>query len=422
MKTWFRWQDNRPQHRDIVIALGITLLTFALSSWFELYERFTAQTRHLERWQVDEMPAAFLAFSLCCVWLLRRRARELAAETATCRQIAQALQESESHYRAVVEGSLQGIYIQRDCVVQFANLALARIFGYDSPEALLGQEIWVLVAPHERTRLAGYCQAFLHEDAAPSRYEWQGQRQDGTCIWLESLVSRLSWNGCPALLTAVVDITARKWQEEERCQIVYDLHDSIAQLLVSAQQHLETFDALQHDDATLAQRQLDLGCQRLQRAIVETRRLMARLRPTPVEFLGLVPAVRQYLEEVGQEAGWAVEFQVDTADFFLVPEQEMTLFRIVQEAVTNVWKHANTPRLHVELKTIGGSYPTLSVVVKDWGIGFQPGRVPASTQHLGLLSMRERTRMLGGTCTITSRPGQGTTVHVSIPMQHGEGA
>jgi PAS domain S-box-containing protein len=420
MKTWFRWQDNRPTHRDIVLALGIALLTFALSSRFELYERFTAQTRHLERWQVDEMPVAFLAFSLCCVWLLLRRARELAVETATCRQMAQALQESESHYRAVVEGSLQGIYIQSGFVVQFANQALARIFGYDSPEALLGQELWVLVAPHERSRLAGYSQACFHGDVAPFRYEWQGQRQDGTCIWLESLVSRLSWNGHTALLTAVVDITARKWQEEERGQIVYDLHDSIAQLLVSAQQHLETFDALQHDDVTLAQRQLDLGRQRLQRAIVETRRLMARLRPTPLEFLGLIPAVRQYLEEVGQEAGWEVECRVDTADVFLLPEQEMALFRIVQEAVTNVWKHANTPRLSLELKTIGDSCATLSIVVKDWGTGFQPDRVRVSTQHLGLLSMRERARMLGGTCTITSRPGQGTTVHVSIPMQHGE--
>jgi signal transduction histidine kinase len=147
---------------------------------------------------------------------------------------------------------------------------------------------------------------------------------------------------------------------------------------------------------------------------------MARLRPTPLEFLGLIPAVRQYLEEVGQEAGWEVECRVDTADVFLLPEQEMALFRIVQEAVTNVWKHANTPRLSLELKTIGDSCATLSIVVKDWGTGFQPDRVRVSTQHLGLLSMRERARMLGGTCTITSRPGQGTTVHVSIPMQHGE--
>jgi PAS domain S-box-containing protein len=406
----------------MVLALGITLLAFFVSSQWNLYERFTAQTRHLERWQLDEIPVALLTFSFCCVWLLHRRARALAAEMAQRRQMAHALQESEARYRTVVEGSLQGLYIQSDGVVQFANQALARIFGYDSPEALLGQEIWVLMAPHERPRLAGYSQVCGGADVAPSRYEWQGQRQDGTRIWLESLVSPLSWNGRPACLTAVVDITARKQHEEERSNLVYEIHDGIAQLLVSAQQHLETFDALQHEHATLAQHHLDLGRHRLQRAIVETRRLMARLHSTPPEFQGLIPAVQQYLEDLRQEAGWEVECQMDTTDVLLGPAQEAGLFRIVQEAVTNVWKHANTPKLRLELKTTGIPCPTVSLVVQDWGMGFQPDRVLVSPQHLGLLSMRERARMLGGTCTIDSRPGQGTTVSVSLPLQCSEGA
>jgi PAS domain S-box-containing protein len=422
MKTWCRGQENRPKRRDIVLALGVTLLTFFISGLFNLYERFTAHTRHLERWQIDEMPMAFLVFSLCCVWLLLRRARALAAEIAQRRQMAQALQESEARYRAVVEGSLQGIYIQSDFVVHFANQALVSIFGYDRPEALLGREIWLLVAPHERTRLEQYSQACLRGDAAPSCYEWQGQRQDGTYIWLESLVSRLSWNGHTALLTAVVEITARKQQEEERQQIVYEIHDGIAQLLVSAQQHLETFDHLRQDDATLAQRQLDLGRHRLQRAIAETRQLMARLRLSPLKFPGLLPAVQQYLEELRRESDWEVECRVDVADFRLLPAQETALFRIAQEAVTNAWKHANTPRLQIELKTIGCASTTLSMVIKDWGTGFQPGRELANMQHLGLLSMRERARMLGGTCTIESRPGQGTTVHVHMPLPRIEGA
>jgi len=178
----------------------------------------------------------------------------------------------------------------------------------------------------------------------------------------------------------------------------------------------------QHENATLAERQLDLGRHRLQQAIVETRRLMARLRSTPPAFRGLIPAVQQYLEDLGQEAGWEGECQMDTTDVLLSPAQEAVLFRIVQEAVTNVWQHANTPKLRLELTTTGIPCPTVSLVVKDWGTGFQLDRVLASPQHLGLLSMRERARMLGGTCTIDSRPGQGTTVAVSLPLQHGEGA
>jgi signal transduction histidine kinase len=148
---------------------------------------------------------------------------------------------------------------------------------------------------------------------------------------------------------------------------------------------------------------------------------MARLRPPSPEFPGLLPAVRQYLEELRREAGWEVECRVEAADFRLLPAQETALFRIAQEAVTNAWKHANTPRLQIELKTIGGASTTLSMVIKDWGTGFQPGRALANMQHLGLLSMRERARMLGGTCTIESRPGQGTIIHVHMPLPHAEG-
>jgi PAS domain-containing protein len=121
---------------------------------FNLYERFTTQTRHFEAWQIDEMPVAILVFSLCSVWLLARRARALAVESARRQQMAQALRESEAHYRAVVEGSIQGIYIHGNGMVLFANRPLARLFGYNSPEELVGREVWQLVAPHERARRA----------------------------------------------------------------------------------------------------------------------------------------------------------------------------------------------------------------------------------------------------------------------------
>src|SRR4030095_11817720 len=153
MKTWRYWQAYCAKRYDVLIVLSITFLVFSLSGFFNMYEWFTTKTRYLERWQIDEMPVALLAFSLGCVWLLQRRARELAAEMTRRQHMAIALQESEARYRTVVEGSLQGMYIhQNDFIIRFANQALARLFGYDSVEALLGQEIWMLVAPHERTR------------------------------------------------------------------------------------------------------------------------------------------------------------------------------------------------------------------------------------------------------------------------------
>jgi PAS domain-containing protein len=179
MKTWRYWQAYS-KHYDVLIVLGITLLVFSLSGFFNMYEWFTIKTRYLQRWQIDEMPVTLLAFSLGCIWLLQRRARELAAEMTRRQHMAIALQESEARYRAVVEGSLQGMYIhQNDCIIRFANQALARLFGYDSAEALLGQEIWVLVAPHERTRLEGYSQRVCRARRPPPTTSGRGSIEMG---------------------------------------------------------------------------------------------------------------------------------------------------------------------------------------------------------------------------------------------------
>jgi len=94
MKTWRSWRAHYTKRYDVLVVLGITLLVFSLSGFFNMYEWFTTRTRYLERWQIDEMPVALLAFSLGCVWLLQRRARELAAAMTRRQQMASALQDN----------------------------------------------------------------------------------------------------------------------------------------------------------------------------------------------------------------------------------------------------------------------------------------------------------------------------------------
>ncbi|MFQ5931689.1 MAG: PAS domain S-box protein, partial [Nitrospiraceae bacterium] len=126
------------------------------------------------------------------------------------KQTEQALRESEARYRAVVEGSLQGMYVHRDGIIEFANDTLARMLGYASTRELTGQHYRVLLAPHERARLEGYRVARLQGEAAPPRYEFQGLRKDGTPVSLECLASLVSWDRKPAILTTFLDITDRK--------------------------------------------------------------------------------------------------------------------------------------------------------------------------------------------------------------------
>lgn len=219
-----------------------------------------------------------------------------------------------------------------------------------------------------------------------------------------------------------LDITERKCQEEARRKIAYEIHDGIAQLLVSAQQHLDTFEALWQHDTARAHLQLERGLDRLNRAIVEARRLMAQMRPVALDTQGLMAAVQHCLEDIGTEAGWEVECHTAVEGLILSPDEETAIFRIIQEALSNARKHASTPRVRVEMHLEDAPGHTLAVVIQDWGRGFQPDTLPTTPQHLGLSGMRERAQQLGGTCVIDSHLGQGTTVRVRIPLRRGEAA
>lgn len=401
------------------MILAILLASF-LTIFFDLYERVIRYTRPLESWEIDETPFLLFFVALSCAWFACRRYRELVREVAERRQIEKALTDSETRYRTLVEASAQGIYIAQEGVIRFANRALGRLFGYESPGALIGEEVEQLYAPHEQARLTAYNAAALAGHAKPRRYEWHGRHQDGAAMWLESLPLRITWDGAPALMVTVLDITERRGQEQERRKIAYDIHDGIAQLMVSAQHHLEAFDHFWRGEASLAEEQLARGRSKLHQAIVETRRLMTQLRPVNLETLGLIPAVQQYLNELGKDAGWEIDYHAEVAVLNLSPDGEIALFRILQEALTNAWKHAQTSMVRLSLHTEGEKDDLLVVCVQDWGKGFEPASVQSGTQGIGLMGMRERARLLGGVCSIESRPGRGTTVRLRIPLQHGE--
>lgn len=208
-------------------------------------------------------------------------------------------------------------------------------------------------------------------------------------------------------------------QEEERRRIAYELHDGIAQLIVSAKQHVDTCEDVWHQDPSRAAAELARGIDRLKRAIVETRRVLMALRPSMVDGVGLGPAARRSVEEVAQEAGWTLTFAEDLGEGRLPSAVETAAFWILQEALANAWRHARTRRVDVELRRDGG---WLLLEVRDSGVGFASTGAEPGSRGLGLRSMRERARLLGGQCLIESAPEAGTRVHVRLPLASGASA
>jgi signal transduction histidine kinase len=202
-------------------------------------------------------------------------------------------------------------------------------------------------------------------------------------------------------------------QEQERRMIAYDVHDGLAQLIVSAKQHLDTCEDVWKTDPERAAGELERGLDRMSRAVEEVRRLLTALRPSLVDPIGLIPAVRASLDEVAREAGWAVTLTENLEDARLPAVVETSAFRIVQEALANALKHSRTRRVDVDLRRDGDA---LRITVVDHGVGFEgaPGETPG--RGLGLLGMRERARLLGGECAIESAPDRGTRVRVRLPL------
>jgi PAS domain S-box-containing protein len=125
-----------------------------------------------------------------------------------------ALQVSERDYRALVEGSIQGIFIHQRGIIQLANPAAARIFGYENADVLIGSDHTTLAAEHERDRLEGLTAAFTEGLSDQECFEYMGVRLDGTFVRIECLVSHIMWCGAPAIQTTLQDITARREAEE----------------------------------------------------------------------------------------------------------------------------------------------------------------------------------------------------------------
>lgn len=199
-------------------------------------------------------------------------------------------------------------------------------------------------------------------------------------------------------------------QEEERRMLAYDIHDGLIQRLVGARLYLTNYVAGREGKSN---GELANGLEQLGAAITEARRVIEGLRPALLDDLGLVEALRQHVHEVAAEAGWQVTFNVTPANLHVPDLIEITAFRVAQEALTNARKYAQSPRVAVTLALENGS---LSVVVRDWGVGFDPKAVADQQRQVGLTSMRERARLVGGECSIESALGEGTTVHVRLPV------
>ena len=215
-----------------------------------------------------------------------------------------------------------------------------------------------------------------------------------------------------ALRERVIQVTTA--QEEERRRISRDLHDGLGPSLAAIGNQLRACQLMVDTDPQRAKAELDEIARGLKGHVQEVRELIHDLRPLALDQLGLIGAVEQHVAGFSRESGIPSSF-IRSGEPALNPFAEVTVFRVIQECLTNVQKHANASQVEVRLQTLDGG---LRAMVKDDGRGFDPTVVAygSAGEGMGLLNMRERAELLGGGLSIERGPSGGCEVILHIPL------
>lgn len=284
------------------------------------------------------------------------------------------------------------------------------------------------VHPEDRPKIMSAVQEALR-DRAPSRITYRAVLPNGSIRWIE-LTGRVfnDENGRPTVVRGVgLDITESRTafeelarrkavlrrlidvQEKERQTLCHDLHDGLIQYAIGAKMQLEAALAGANTEIRIDRIEAAMDC--LHRGIAEGRRVIRGVRPAALDDLGLVAAIEDIKDQM-KDAGLAVHTVLGEGLGELPPALCTTIYRVAQEAITNARKHAFTESVTLEVRRVADE---VHIDVSDHGCGFNVDK--ARQQGFGLVGMAERVRLAGGSLSIESRPGDGTRVNATLPIE-----
>jgi PAS domain S-box-containing protein len=351
-------------------------------------------------------------------------------DVAGRRRSDQALRESELRYRSIVETAAEGICtLSGRGNITFVNTRLCAMLGYTAEE-LIGHPANDLLPASELDLVVNA--SLTQAVPLPPHRELQLRRRDGTTFWASVSTSTLrdEHGTLEGLLCMYTDVTPRRQlsmvrdnlvrqlvaaQETERQRIALELHDQMGQHLVALSLGLAQLRSSCHTVQGVPDvlARLQEVSEQLSR---DVHHLALELRPSALDHLGLAVAIVNYAEDVAARTG--IEIDLHCSEHLqrrLDPAVETSVYRIVQEALTNIVRHASARHASVIIEPRGKD---LQIIVEDDGVGFNPESVSegGARERLGLAGMRERATLVGATLQIESRVGHGTTIFLTVPL------
>jgi PAS domain S-box-containing protein len=345
--------------------------------------------------------------------------RKLAEET---------LRESEQKFRTVFrEAGVGMIIVSLEGRYLAANDTFCDFLGYTEQE-LSQKTIQSITHPDDWPEFSRNLNDALRLGAFKG-VEKRCIHKNGSVVDTESSASVIRGPGGEPqyFVGEVMDITQRKMadavlstvsrrlievQEQERTRIARDLHDDINQRLALLAIELGQIQQTTSDLRPELRYRMGELCQQAEEIVSDVQAISRRLHSSKLEHLGIVAATKSFCEESSQQQNVEIRFSHDNISLETPYEVSLCLFRVLQEALHNAVKHSGVRQFDVRLYRTADE---IGLSVSDSGIGFDP-QAATSQRGLGLVSMRERLRLVGGTISIESEPHVGTTIHARVPL------
>jgi len=342
-----------------------------------------------------------------------------------------ALREAEEQYRTLVERANDAIMIIQDEKTVYRNPTYEHLLGYSVNETM-ERSFLELVVPEDREMVRDNYYKRLQGEHAPVEYEVRLMTRSGKLVTMEVKPCVIEYKGASATMVVMRDVTERRRMEDalermrfrllnllesEHSKISRVLHDTIGQNVSILDFNLTTIVEMLEESS---RERISGLIDNMRGVIRETgdrlRDISSGLHPRLVQELGLVAGINNLIDRFQNTTGLKVESSVQGNDLEIEENLAVNLYRIVQEAFTNIFKHSKCSSVFFEMALDDGR---VGILIKDNGKGFTLGDVNQRDMNhrgMGLFIMEERARAIGGSLQIYSEPNQGTELKVEVPL------
>jgi PAS domain S-box-containing protein len=331
------------------------------------------------------------------------------------------LKESEEKFRKLVEETRAGVFILQDDRYVYVNPQFEKLTGYSRKELLNDVTFHQLVHEDDLQTLVDNYAGRTGTETGSDHYVLKGITKDRQVLPVEMIISPISYQGKPAVIGTVIDISEQveeekrinravtNAQEDERQQISMELHDNVKQMMAASLLNVDFLKMLVRNEETTTPI-IDNIKNYMREAIEELRKISHRLAPSMDETVSLEEKIRTLVNTMNLSDQLRISYHFERAGEVISADVQLAMYRILQEQFTNILKHSNASFVDISIQRSEGE---IRMSIEDNGIGFEPSSMKSG---IGLENIKRRVQVHNGTYVIQTSPGKGCKLEVNIPI------